>query len=138
MTYSYVHRMINSEAFPHAPELYSKEYMVGRGRGKYWYRQSIRDEGELFLKAQIEKRFPDNKIVYFCWFLTPVSETYTIIYHSITIKIIINTARWTDFRRKSYDNVQGNIIYIFLHIVFSKTPSCCDSVFELFSGHSIY
>lgn len=66
MTYSYVQRAINSEAFPFAPELYNKEYMIGRGRGKYWYRQNIRDEGEVFLREEIQKRFPDNKIVYFC------------------------------------------------------------------------
>ncbi len=66
MTYSYIHRAINNEAFPHAPELYSKEYMIGRGRGKYWYRQNIRDDGEEFLRAEIAKRFPNNEIIYFC------------------------------------------------------------------------
>ena len=66
MTYSYVHRAINNEAFPHAPELYSKEVMIGRGRGKYWYRQNLRDEGEEFLRKEIEKRFSKNKIMYFC------------------------------------------------------------------------
>ena len=66
MTYSYIHRAINNEAFPHAPELYSKEYMIGRGRGKYWYRQNIRDDGEEFLRAEITKRFPKNEIIYFC------------------------------------------------------------------------
>jgi spore photoproduct lyase len=91
MTYSYVHRMINSEAFPHAPELYSKEYMVGRGRGKYWYRQSIRDEGELFLKAQIEKRFPDNKIVYFSFHFKKVTKSKdSINQKQFTCKYIIH------------------------------------------------
>ncbi len=66
MTYSYVHRAINSEAFPHAPELYSKEFMIGRGRGKYHYRQNIRDDGEEFLRREIVKRFPTNEIIYFC------------------------------------------------------------------------
>lgn len=66
MTYSYIHRAINNEAFPHAPELYSKEYMIGRGRGKYWYRQNIRDDGEEFLREEITKRFPNNEIMYFC------------------------------------------------------------------------
>ncbi len=32
MTYSFVHRAINGEAFPAAPELYDKELMTGRGR----------------------------------------------------------------------------------------------------------
>ena len=31
MTYSYVHRAINREAFPKAAELYDKELMTGRG-----------------------------------------------------------------------------------------------------------
>ncbi len=66
MTYSYIHRAINNEAFPHAPELYSKEYMIGRGRGKYWYRQNIRDDGEEFLRVEITKHFPNNEIIYFC------------------------------------------------------------------------
>ncbi len=66
MTYSFVHKAINVEAFPHAPELYSKEKMVGRGRGKYWYRQPLRDDGEAFLREEISKRFPDNEIVYIC------------------------------------------------------------------------
>ena len=45
MTYSYVHTKINKEAFPNAINLYNKEQMTGRGRGKYWYKQQIRDEG---------------------------------------------------------------------------------------------
>ena len=35
MTYSYVHRKINEEAFPNAINLYNKEIMTGRGKGKY-------------------------------------------------------------------------------------------------------
>ena len=34
MTYSYVHRAINSEAFPNALDLYDKQLMTGRGRGR--------------------------------------------------------------------------------------------------------
>ena len=34
MTYSYVHRKINKEAFPNVPNLYHEELMTGRGRGK--------------------------------------------------------------------------------------------------------
>lgn len=66
MTYSFVHKVINVEAFPHAPELYNKEKMTGRGRGKYWYKQSLREDGEEFLRKEIEKRFPENKILYVC------------------------------------------------------------------------
>ena len=34
MTYSYVHTKINEEAFPNAINLYNKEIMTGRGKGK--------------------------------------------------------------------------------------------------------
>lgn len=64
MTYSYVHRMINNEAFPKAIELYDKELMTGRGMGKYCYKQPLRDEGERFLRDEIGLRFGEKKIVY--------------------------------------------------------------------------
>lgn len=64
MTYSYVHRKINEEAFPDAVDLYDEGLMTGRGMGKYTYRQEIRAEGEAFLREEIKKRFPDNEIVY--------------------------------------------------------------------------
>lgn len=64
MTYSYVHRMINKEAFPSAVELYDNELMTGRGRGKYCYKQSIRDDGESFLREEISRHLPDAKIKY--------------------------------------------------------------------------
>lgn len=66
MTYSYIHKVINIEAFPHAPELYSKENMIARGRGKYRYRAEIKEDGEKFLRSEIERRFPDTKILYVC------------------------------------------------------------------------
>lgn len=64
MTYSYVHRVINDQAFPEAMQLYNKELMTGRGRGKYCYRQSYRDEAEIFLRDEIGKRFNSTQIVY--------------------------------------------------------------------------
>ena len=36
MTYSYVHKMINTEAFPNAINLFDKEKMTGRGRRKIY------------------------------------------------------------------------------------------------------
>lgn len=65
MTYSFVHRKINNDAFPEAIELYNKEYMTGRGMGKYCYKSELRREGEAFLQEEIEKRFGKNKILYF-------------------------------------------------------------------------
>ena len=64
MTYSYVHQAINAEAFPNAPDLYDSGRMTGRGRGRYCYRQPVRDEAELFLRQAIHDRFPNTEIVY--------------------------------------------------------------------------
>lgn len=64
MTYSYIHTKINEEAFPNAINLYNKEQMTGRGRGKYWYKTQLRDEGKLFFIHQMHKYFPNNIIEY--------------------------------------------------------------------------
>ena len=64
MTYSYVHTKINEEAFPHAINLYNKEIMTGRGKGKYWYKEEMRKEGEIFFREQLKKYFPNNEILY--------------------------------------------------------------------------
>jgi len=64
MTYSYVHRMINAEAFPGAVDLFDKELMTGRGRGRYCYKPQARAEGENLLRTLLEKYFPNNNIVY--------------------------------------------------------------------------
>ncbi|NLB61273.1 MAG: spore photoproduct lyase, partial [Clostridiales bacterium] len=64
MTYSYVHKAINNDAFPNAIELYDKQIMTGRGRGKYCYRESVRHEGEEFLRAEIAGKLPEAKVVY--------------------------------------------------------------------------
>lgn len=64
MTYSYVHRAINSEAFPNAPDLYHKEMMTGRGRGKYCYQADIRKEAETFFRSEVKRILGDVKILY--------------------------------------------------------------------------
>ena len=64
MTYSYVHTKINEEAFPNAIHLYNKEMMTGRGKGKYAYKKEIRNEAEIYIREQMEKYFPQNKIEY--------------------------------------------------------------------------
>lgn len=64
MTYSYVHRMINQEAFPNKTNLYNKELMTGRGKGKYSYTKETRQEAEIFLKDLMRKYFPHNEIKY--------------------------------------------------------------------------
>ena len=65
MTYSYIHRKINEEAFPTLVNLYDEEKMTGRGKGKYSYKQDVRNEVEEYLKQLFFKYFPDNKILYF-------------------------------------------------------------------------
>lgn len=65
MTYSYVHRAINGEAFPHAIDLFDKNLMTGRGRGKYCYRNNIRNEGEQFLREQLSKSW--TKYPFYTW-----------------------------------------------------------------------
>ena len=64
MTYSFVHKAINTEAFPNAIDLYSPELMRGRGRGKYMYKDYIREEGEKFLREEMNKYFQNNRIEY--------------------------------------------------------------------------
>jgi len=64
MTYSYVHKMINAEAFPNAIQIFDKEKMTGRGKGKYMYKQAVRDEGREFFIEKMHKYFPDNEIKY--------------------------------------------------------------------------
>ena len=64
MTYSYVHTKINEEAFPEAINLYYKKIMTGRGNGKSGYKEKNRIEAEKFLREQMNKYFPNNRIEY--------------------------------------------------------------------------
>jgi len=64
MTYSYVHNAINEEAFPESIQIYNKEQMTGRGKGKYMYKKDLRQEGEEFFKRELENNFKNNKIWY--------------------------------------------------------------------------
>lgn len=64
MTYSYVHNAINQEAFPNAINVYDKDLMMVRGRGRYMYKKEIREDGSLFFKNIMEKYFPRNEIKY--------------------------------------------------------------------------
>lgn len=64
MTYSYVHTMINSESFPMAINLYNKDIMTGRGKGKYMYKKEIREDGEKFIRETMYKFFSSNSIEY--------------------------------------------------------------------------
>lgn len=64
MTYSFIHKAINQEAFPNAMNLYDKGKMIGRGRGKYCYNLAERTEAEKLLKQEIKNYLPDSQIVY--------------------------------------------------------------------------
>lgn len=64
MTYSFVHRAINQEAFPDSPELYDPAMMTGRGRGKYTYRNEMRAVGEHFFHTELGRYFAAGQILY--------------------------------------------------------------------------
>lgn len=64
MTYSFVHNAINHEAFPNAIELYNKEIMTGRGKGKYVYKPQIKEEAKKYMEELMHKYFPNNEIKY--------------------------------------------------------------------------
>lgn len=64
MTYSYVHRAINKEAFPNAAELYDASMMTVRGRGKYCYRSELRAQGEELLRREIAEKLGGCPILY--------------------------------------------------------------------------
>lgn len=65
MTYSYIHRAINTEAFPNAINLYNPELMTGRGNGKYCYKKEFREDAEKKIREMLQKHFPNNNILYF-------------------------------------------------------------------------
>lgn len=56
MTYSFVQNAINTEAFPNATPIFARSLMTGRGRGKYCYRNEVREEAEVFLREQIQSK----------------------------------------------------------------------------------
>lgn len=64
MTYSYVHKMINKEAFPNAINLFDETKMTGRGKGKYMYKPQIREKGTKFFIEKMKQYFPNNEIKY--------------------------------------------------------------------------
>ena len=64
MTYSYVHRKINEEAFPGIVNLYDSNLMTGRGMGRYTYNKDARVEAEIYLRELFNKYFSNNRIEY--------------------------------------------------------------------------
>lgn len=65
MTYSYVHNAINKEAFLNTKyEIYNKDIMTGRGKGKYSYKMPIKENAKKYMLDLMKKYFPNNKIIY--------------------------------------------------------------------------
>lgn len=64
MTYSYVHNAINNEAFPGAVQIYDRNLMTGRGRGKYSYRSAAREDAEAFFRSELERCLGSMRIIY--------------------------------------------------------------------------
>ena len=64
MTYSYVHQKINKEAFPNKANIFNRDLMTGRGKGKYMYKNEYRKDGEIFFRENIKKYFPNSEIKY--------------------------------------------------------------------------
>ena len=64
MTYSYVHNAINQDAFPDAINLYNKDIMMVRGRGRYMYKKEVREDGAKFFEEIMKKYFECNEIKY--------------------------------------------------------------------------
>jgi len=64
MTYSFVQNAINTDAFPNAVQLFDRETMTGRGRGKYCYRNDIRAEAEHFLREKLSQQLGSMSILY--------------------------------------------------------------------------
>ena len=64
MTYSYVHRAINAEAFPNAIDLFDTNIMTGRGKGKYMYKPLVKEHAGLLIRHWLEQYFPGCKILY--------------------------------------------------------------------------
>lgn len=64
MTYSFVHDAINTDAFPNAMQIFDRSKMTGRGRGKYCYKENVREEAEAFLCQKLENKLPNMNILY--------------------------------------------------------------------------
>jgi len=64
MTYSFVHNAINNEAFPNAIQIFDRGIMTGRGRGKYSYKETSRQEADAFLRQTVQSKLPTMKIIY--------------------------------------------------------------------------
>ncbi len=64
MTYGYAHRQINEAAFRPELQLYDDKQMTGRGRGKYCYKQDIRECAKEFISKELNEILPMSNVAY--------------------------------------------------------------------------
>lgn len=64
MTYSYIHKMINTDMFPNAIDLFDEKLMTARGPGKYTYKSTVREDASKFFVEKLKFYFPNAEILY--------------------------------------------------------------------------
>lgn len=64
MTYSFIHNAINTEAFPNSPILLDQHLMKVRGKGKYTYKNELKEEAKSHIYVLLKNYFPCNEIKY--------------------------------------------------------------------------
>lgn len=64
MTYGIANDKINSVAMPNVKNVFDKQNMTPKGRGKYCYKKNIRDDATYYFKELIKKYLDDIKISY--------------------------------------------------------------------------
>ena len=64
MTYGYTNMTINKAALPTAIDVFDKDIMRPKGRGKYMYKSDIKEDAEKFMKDLIFDLFPYSTISY--------------------------------------------------------------------------
>jgi spore photoproduct lyase len=64
MTYGYANMAVNKAALPTAMDVFSREYMKPKGRGKYMYKADIKDDAESYITALVHDLFPYADISY--------------------------------------------------------------------------
>lgn len=64
MTYGYANMTVNKAALPTAIDVFNREAMKPKGRGKYMYKPDIKDDAEDYMKGLIHQLFPHATISY--------------------------------------------------------------------------
>jgi spore photoproduct lyase len=64
MTYGLANETINTAALPKAINIFDRQKMRPKGRGKYCYKPDIHCEAADFFRKELTQRFPHAKISY--------------------------------------------------------------------------